>query len=125
MKRLLSGSIFGLTVVLLTSGCANLEPDDGTFSDCIFYEADGMMYMECPLRAFDRETPDRTPHKHSPVGRVEQRLRTCPVSQCHETFCWNLCEVEGDLCIYSARPKDRPTVPDPWRKTNPDIHQTD
>lgn len=125
MKRLLSGFIFLVAGIFLASGCGDSEPDDGPFSECTIYEADGMMYMECPLGAFDREKEDRNPYKHSPVGRVQQRLAACPVSQCHETFCWSLCAVEGDLCIYNARPKSRPAAPDPWQKTDPDIHQAD
>jgi hypothetical protein len=113
-----TGILFFVALAWTAAGCAESEPSDGPFSQCRVYEADGMMYMECPVSALARQAPDPAPSKHSPIDRVEHPLRACPPSQCHQDFCWSLCEVEGDLCIYSARPPDR-SNPSPRPKTEP------
>ena len=125
MKGFWAACIFLMAIVVGSSGCSNSEPAEGPFSGCTVYESDGMMVMECPMTALNRQAPDRTPDKHSPLGRVQQPLAACPVSRCYETICWTLCEVEGDVCIYNARPKDRSGVPNSFQKSNPNTSLID
>lgn len=125
MKGLVSGSIFLVAIGLMAFGCSGAEPDDGPFSHCITYEADGLMRMECPLSSPPPKHPIRRASKYFPFKMYHAKLSACPESQCYMEWCWSLCETTFDLCIYNGSPRSHTDALNVTEKTSPEMHLTD